>query len=356
MTNKRFIKFVLIGLFLGMAFVSGMNYWIDRYAIFNHNKIYFSEEPNQNFIKMEILLNSEIKNDSFLFGSSRVGKINPKLFQNGKYYNMTYSEGLPHEHLKNIKTLLKHNISIKNIIIALDDFSYQVEPTTHHSQPMRKLHYKSENTFIFNFYKHYLTLLPDPISILNKIKCMRQKDNCQNYDFFSTGMPIVPSSIENKIEKNVSEHIANQKFLTPTHYKGNRIEKTIGEIKNIKTICRNNNINLIILINPIHKVTYLDTNFNNFQLFKKQLSEIQNFYDFSGLNSITTNNYYWYETSHYRVKVGDKIYARIFNDKAIDVPKDFGVLVTKQNIDQHLANLRNQIKAYDLNQTQKLPN
>ena len=43
--------------------------------------------------------------------------------------------------------------------------------------------------------------------------------------------------------------------------------------------------------------------------------------------------------------------AKIFDDKSVKVPKDFGVLVTKENIDQHLATLKEQIKSYDLNQT-----
>ena len=41
--------------------------------------------------------------------------------------------------------------------------------------------------------------------------------------------------------------------------------------------------------------------------------------------------------------------AKIFNDKSVEVSEDFGVLVTKDNIDEHLENLRKQIKEYDLN-------
>ena len=32
-----------------------------------------------------------------------------------------------------------------------------------------------------------------------------------------------------------------------------------------------------------------------------------------------------------------------------NIPEDFGVLLTKDNIDEHLENLRNQIEEYDLN-------
>ena len=41
--------------------------------------------------------------------------------------------------------------------------------------------------------------------------------------------------------------------------------------------------------------------------------------------------------------------AKIFNDKSVEVPEDFGVLVTKDNINEHLENLRKQIEEYDLN-------
>ena len=32
-----------------------------------------------------------------------------------------------------------------------------------------------------------------------------------------------------------------------------------------------------------------------------------------------------------------------------NIPEDFGVLLTKDNIDEHLENLRKQIEEYDLN-------
>ena len=36
--------------------------------------------------------------------------------------------------------------------------------------------------------------------------------------------------------------------------------------------------------------------------------------------------------------------ARMFNESSVEVPADFGVLVTKKNIGQHLADLRTQVK------------
>lgn len=351
MQAKKFLIFVFSCFILILGAVILFNYSYDRYSIFNYEKQYFSEEPNQNFIKMDLLINKKITFDSFLFGSSRVGKISPQLLMNGNYYNMTYSEGLPSEHLKNIKTLLEHNIKIKNILIALDDFSYQVNPSLHSDQPMRKLHYKTNNVSSLEFYSFYFRLIPDFQSIYKKILCFKDKEKCQIYDFFDTGMPLIPQKREHQIESNYKKHVSDKSFKKPTHYDGNYVYQTISDVKKIKNLCILNNINCIFIFNPIHATTYLDTDQERMILFKNKLVQITDFYDFSGLNSITIDNYYWYETSHYRVKVGKKIAARIFNDKSVEVPKDFGILVTKENIDQHLENLRQQIQAYDLNTT-----
>ncbi|APA68539.1 hypothetical protein [Janthinobacterium sp. 1_2014MBL_MicDiv] len=72
-------------------------------------------------------------------------------------------------------------------------------------------------------------------------------------------------------------------------------------------------------------------------------------YDFSGFNSVTTDpiplvsgraemRYYW-EVSHYRDNVGRLILARLFGGDLVP-PADFGVELTKANIDAHHAAMR----------------
>jgi hypothetical protein len=322
------------------------NIYIDSYSILkkDYSKLY--REPNQNYIKINYLISNNTKVDSFIFGSSRVGKINPRLFKDGHYYNMTYSEGVPKEHLYNIKLLLKNGYKIKNILIGLDDFSYEVNPESHIEQLLRKPHYQVENVKYnqFEFYSSYFLVRPsffDTIRVAKQL-LINHKYKTSNFDIYDTGLPLVPEYIENSIENNVEKHINDPKFLQPTRYRGDRIEATIEELKEIVDICNDNSINLVVFINPIHKTTYLDTNFDNFQRFKMELSKITSFYDFSGLNKITTNNYYYYETSHYRTIVGDMIANSIVNKGN----KEFGILVNKDNILNHLDYLAIQKENY----------
>ena len=124
---------------------------------------------------------------------------------------------------------------------------------------------------------------------------------------------------------------------------GDRMVEALEELRETVDLLKTHGVRLIVFINPIHKATYLATGLDKFFLFEKELSGITSFYDFSGLNSITTNNYYYYETSHYRRNVGALMLARIFNDSSVKVPEEFGVLVTRDNIDQHIADLKTQV-------------
>ena len=72
-----------------------------------------------------------------------------------------------------------------------------------------------------------------------------------------------------------------------------------------------------------------------------------NYYDFSGYNTVTTNDCNYYETSHYRPLVGNLIAARIFHDSTISVPDDFGKFITKNTIDNHIILLKKQIDEYE---------
>jgi hypothetical protein len=163
-----------------------------------------------------------------------------------------------------------------------------------------------------------------------------------SYDFFDSGRPLC-KTCDDDIEKNQAKHRNSSIFDKPTHYEGDNMANALQSIRELVDIAKKNNINLTIFINPIHHTTYLDTNMEQFFTFKKELAKITSYYDFSGLNTITTDNYYYYETSHYRTKVGDMMLKRMFGYPPVAVPDDFGVFVTRQNIDAHLRNLSRQL-------------
>ncbi|HJI41866.1 MAG TPA: hypothetical protein OIL83_01030 [Veillonellaceae bacterium] len=308
-----------------------IRYHFDRYGIYNKDFSTLRVEPNQHIVKMQYLLDNPSKYNALCFGSSRVGNIDTRKINNGyNYYNMTYSEGLPKEWLDDIKILIKHDVPIKQILIGLDEFSFRVDPQLHESEYMRKP-YRENN---FNTYISYL--LKPPSSPVTDKKAMNI------YDIYDSGRTIHPG-VDERIESDVNAHITGEKFESGVRFRGERINQTLEELKELKEVADANNIELIVFVNPIHLLTYRATNLDEFDEFKHELTDITSYYDFSGLNDITSNNYYYYETSHYRPMVGDMIIHRIFNEPK-DSSSTFGHWVTKDNVDEHIKKINQDLE------------
>lgn len=342
MSYKRFNLIMLMSLVAVCGTMAAVNYVVDPYGIFREDFTLQKGPPSDHFIKMRYLLSHPDRYDSLVIGSSRVGKIDVTRLGDGCYYNLGYAVGVPGAHLKDLKMLLAKGMKIKTILMGLDDFSYKIDPATHRHLPLTHPY----GTWMENlhFYAEYLLKVPRTRSIRE----YRDKRKTKLFfDFFETGMPFHWHEDE-RIERNKELHINHKKFTRPAFHRGDRMQEALREIQEIKNICEMNQIKLIVFINPIHKTTYLDSGPERFEKFKTRLVEIVDFYDFSGLNSITIDNYCYYETSHYRYFVADFIVAKIFDDPSIPVPEDFGVLVTKSNVGSHLEAVRHSLEDKDI--------
>lgn len=326
--KKNFYKNILkifVLILIGIFF----NFYIDSYGIFKKNLNYQILEPNKNYLKTKYIIENINKYDSFIFGSSRVGNIPTEIIKGNKFYNMTFSEGLPQEWLKALSIFLNEGSKINTVILGLDDISFKVIPESHFLQPMRLPYYKLENKK--DLVKNYI--LKNPLNKYNLITLYQSlKRNWNNYykEFYTSGRSINTAK-DLWIEKNKDLHRKNKIFLKSDY--GNmdfiRVGKTLNEIEQISELYYKNDINLIIIINPLHKMAYIKNNLKEYQEIKKEIFKIKNckIYDFSELNEITLDNYYWYETSHFRPIVGEMMLKKIYQDKIdldIEVPEYFG--------------------------------
>lgn len=302
--------------------------WSDTYSNTHYTRTKFYSEPNKNVLKVHYILTHKKQYDSFIFGSSRVGSINPLKLTNGRYYNMTYSEGLPKEHLLNIKLFLKEGIHIKNLLIGLDEFSYQVSFLKHQHQGLTKAYYKATNTPLLNYYRELYLRFP-----LGEDRHHIKKKLFNSSNYFILDISKQKENYENMINQfnkktfTSQEHINNKIFDKPTYYNGNTLQETLEDIKELKQVCIQSDINCTFFINPIHKKTYEFTNKKLLKQFKKQLQNITDYYDFSGPSYITQSNQYWNETSHYTLEVGNMIIETIYTHKNY---KDFAKYIPKK--------------------------
>lgn len=324
---KKFILrfIVLVCIFLGI--IMFINYKIDCYGIFtsDYNKV--GQETNNNFIKSKYIIENPEKFDSFIFGSSRVEYIPVENLQCGKFYNMTYVQGIPSEWLDTIKTFKENNVNMKNIIIAIDDFSATIFPEEHKNSP-NLLSYSDINNNISNIIKYYL--LKNPFD--ERSKAILKNGRASNVNIEGTGRVV---RIDDESFYSSDDHLNKEMFQRPTilgNYENNRIDEVIREIQEIKKLCNDNNIELTVIFNPLHITTYENQNKEKLSEFKSRLAEIIDYWDFNNINEVTTNNYYWYETSHYREIVGAMILKTIYGNEyngEINIPDNFGVLIKK---------------------------
>ena len=87
----------------------------------------------------------------------------------------------------------------------------------------------------------------------------------------------------------------------------NRTPQALEEIRQLKELCDANSIELVIFTNPMHALTYEKAVENGYRDFLSGLAQVTDFYNFSGINDITTNNDNYLETSHYMPQVGDRM-------------------------------------------------
>jgi len=297
---------------------------------------------NLQFAKINFLRKNKTRFDSFIFGSSRVGLIDPQNISGAKYYNMTYTSGTPAQHFRNIKYLLQQGVQIKNLLIGIDYLSFLIN--SDYSEDLLTYDYPVSFPEKLKFYKSYILLRPN----WDFAKYAFKKSSIDNAELYKSGIITAFRDIESQIDNMEETYVNDKKFSTPAtqYFKTNPLDQCIIQIDSIVRFSKRNNINLRIFINPTHYITYL--NLNHQQYFKalRKLSKITDFYDFSGLNSVTLNNCYYYETSHFRLNVGDMMISRIFNQPNPKTPDDFGQLVTMDNVESQIHKHEIQLDEY----------
>lgn len=324
--------FILYAALIGIVFP----YCLDPYNVFHTESIRDNGvEPNKNYVKMSYILDNPDKFDAFLFGSSRVGAIHTEKIEELHCYNMTYSAGIPEQHLRNLETLLANHIIPKKIFIGLDSISYTFQPEALMDCLHCPYEYLSESWE--NLYGMYLNT---GIAVLSLPVIVPHQVWGDGYvkGFYDNGSAIdygQISSYDWEHAEVISGSIGYADYL----------EETIGNMRDIVRICEENGIELVVFTNPMHPVTYEASLDKDWFRFLEELAEVTDYYNFSGLNRITSDNANFLETSHYTAETGDLLLECLVRGVTDDelLKEGFGMLVTKDNVGELLDILKGQV-------------
>ena len=319
---KRFLLFSL-----PLALMPVLIYTIDPMGIFREDFRYQVIEPNQRYVKMKWLTKGKRKFDSFIFGSSKVGNIDSRKLRMGKFYNMTYSMGLPYEWFEDMKRLHKRGYKMKNVIICLDEFSY----TRTHDQNTSFLRKPYPETPVeqLEFKAKYLLRMPNfPVLKEALYPLNKDKQFLVRYDIHGSGIPFKEER-EQYIEENMETHLQDSRFNIDWANKLPRMDESLQAIANMKAYCEEQNIKLTVVYLPVHKKKLAKVKENQFETYKTRLAEITEYLDFSNYQEVSEDNSYWFEQVHFRAKVGDMIVAKLNGNEVL---AGFGKYVSRKQL------------------------
>lgn len=330
------------------------NILIDPFNIFKTN-IFKDYQVNQRFVKAEYLNKNNKKYNAYMMGSSRIGTTSPWVVEQylpgHHFYNMTVGGCTQYDTLLFIKYFIENKFLVNTIYLQIDItdiYGYQPLIDNYYA----KHHPSVVGGKLVPTYAEYLSTLPWK-NLIGKVK-----NHFKNpppikqirYDNQNTGRWYMDQS-DLLIEHSPELYIQQEKSFFDVNVTrgpdGKFIKENIEAIKQIKELADAHNIKLIVIIPPYHHLMMSSFPIKSYIEYLNAIGEITPFWDFSGYNSITFDNHYYYSKTHYREILGKLMAAKIFNDKNISIPNDFGIWVDKENLHAHLTQRKQELIAHD---------
>lgn len=306
-------------------------YYYDPFKVVKHYSDYSYSYviPNRDYISTTMFNNNYSKRgyNSFIFGSSRTLAFRPASWQ--KYLSAgdkTFMFDASGESIYGIYTKLKYleskKVKINNALIILCRDASFVNSENHKGHLFIKhpaTSGESSIDFQSEFFKAYLNpkfmFAFFSYKIIGAYKPFMAgyiENRKITYDTLTNEINIIDQ--ENEITQHPANYYLKRKemFYKRTSEKIDSIpqinKKQEFMLSEIRRILEKNNAQYKVVISPL----YEQIKFNPKDILLLQKEFGSHLYDFSGKNSFTEDKMNYYETSHYRPKVGDSILKIIY--------------------------------------------
>ncbi|MCH1625095.1 hypothetical protein [Fredinandcohnia quinoae] len=346
MSNKSWVIKTLLICFLFIAPIYSFNYFIDPLwfggssSEFNDVQLAFNERQQ----KANHIAFQPFEHDTVLLGSSRSTYINQHDFSGYDVYNFAVSNMSVQEY-KSYVDLAKQERGkdMKAIIIGLDFFKSSV------AQSKDKITlYSYMDTMKEPLYR-YKKLLSFQVLEYSwgNFKASYKDGTLGLRDYDRNNVATVNKMDPDVAEKQTEGKIAKfkEEFYGDTYIYNENYKDILMEVKQA-----NPNSEFIIYTTPIStelfKALVDSGRFPDYEKWLRDVVDVYgsvyNFMDINTVSNDLTNNYF--DGHHFYPHVGTWIAHRISNVEDDTLPDDFGSYVTKENIDQYLEELKQQVK------------
>jgi len=357
MSVYRRFNLVLIAIaLLPMLFVGLFNVAVDPYGVINSPQFYGFNQSKPEKLNHEKLFKAiditRIKPKTILLGASTadlgLDPTHPALSNSQPAYNLGIAGANMNTLMRYFKHTLTNQPKLQLVVLGIDLFMVNDSNPNLADIDERRLGKKNLTL------EEALNLLFSMDSLERSKKTIISNiNNPDLHVYYPNGLH------NNKFLTLTSLNLSNKErfkrtiggYLTrPESYKSYRFSRELlTNYKTILDICQERNINIKIFISPLHAIQLETIRVANlwpdFEEWKREVVKISPVWDFSGYNSITTEPLSedmknFLDSSHHTKEVGDLVLNRMFHYHEETVPRDFGVLLTPNNIESHLAKIR----------------
>lgn len=343
MSLKRWLIIFIVSVILSIGGVAGFNVAVDPFGVFGDrlfNWYAYDMTLNPRVAKIAYLDQHHDKYDAYIVGNSKTSSFpveKLREYTGLRFYNMLMYGGDLYDVEKTVDYILEH-YDPQEIIVNTgleETWRYNAE-----SDPLKQnLHAKVDGSSKLAFYTKYLFL--NPRYGQEKIAAFFQSGYLPTED----NVFLPETGAYNKMVRDVA-YIGNAAeyeqenpglwglFSDDTHMK--EMEECLGSIERMKKHCEEKGVPFKLVISPLHHLDIANYDQKEIAEYWKKIADITDFWDFSGFTGISYDSRYFYDIYHFRNSVGEMAFAKMYGDRSIYVPDDFGFHVTAENVDDWL--------------------
>jgi hypothetical protein len=354
MNNYRQFFFMLLGLTaINSLGIAALNSFVDPYNVVGSPALTKINDPKPNSSKdtrrFKAINISRIRPKAIFLGTSRtdigLDPNHPALAPHQPAYNLAIPAGDMYEAMRYFQYALANQPELEQVVIGLDLVAF--EDYAHLGQYSPEQEQRWATT---RYVEHLPSLLFSTDTFSSSIHTVlyNLRSIPANEHYLENGKLIRHNPSHLSTLEIFESHLKTAYFNN--WYKDYRTApKQLEAFRTIVDTCRERGIDLKVFISPAHVTQWEAIRAANlwtaFEDWKREIVKITPVWDFSGYNSITSEplseqmqNYL--ESSHYVEAIGDLVLNRLFNHQAEVVPQDFGVWLTPDTVEPHLAKIR----------------
>lgn len=332
MKLKRWFGVLIVSSLLTLMLIWGFNYVVDPFGVFGDRFIKwhsYNFVNNPRIAKIGYLDRNYEKYNGYVIGGSKSSSINPTLLNkyyggDTNFYGMLMYGGDFFDYEKTLHYIVE-NYNVEHIVLHMS-----MHEMSHYHEVKKAmnndLHAKVLGEPLLPFYMKYLSLNlgygKDKLEGLLK----------RRYDPMESNQFIPETGVYNKSVRDSEDLGTLEEFLEKypefnsplPKMDSSGAEENLKALARMKVYCEDRGISFMFMVAPTYYREMERYEAEGVQDFLDKAAQITDYWNFSGYNTVSYDARYFYDPMHYRNNVGEMILAKIFGDKSVEVPEDFG--------------------------------